>query len=371
MIPIRPPGVAKKPSRKHLTFGLACGRHCWNLPGRRLREVILVVETIAIIGLLYWLVREEQANPVLRSWLSSNFPLGLYLLDPWGAVGISGTLIAIVVGWIVVLEKGEITSLGSRGTLLAKNWLKRTFQRFPLRRGYDASAVLLISFGTGLTLYSLLVINVVALEALALSCIILGFTAVSLPRHMTGSDGLRAMLQGTTLNIEALLEPYAVARAIYLPPEDGGMISAYVPLGPNTGPISVKEIRKAPRGIVDNDQRGVLVYPVGAELSRIPEVLDGFSLEERLSYVLVESADLCSRVRAEETGSLIIVAMRNVKMEIEGHRYLDSLGSLPTSLAACVIATLYMKPVRLLEERGVGDSNVARFTVGHMNLLED
>lgn len=334
----------------------------------RLREVTLAAQAIAIIALLYWLLREEQANPVLRSWLSSNFPLGPYLLNPWAVAGISGTLIAIVGGWIVVLERGKITPLWSRGALLAKDWLKRTFQRFPMTRGYDSSAVLLISFGTGLILYSLLGINVVALEALGVSCIILGLTAVSLPRHMTGSGGLRALLQGATLNIEAMLEPYAVARAIYLPPEDGGMISAYVPLGPHTGPMNVKEIRNAPKGIVDSDQKGVLVYPVGAELSRVPEVQDGFSLEERLSYVLVESADICSRVRAEETGSLIVVAMRNVKAEIAGHRYLDSLGSLPSSLAACVIATLHNKPVTLIEEKRDGDRTVAVFQLlGELN----
>lgn len=44
---------------------------------------------------------------------------------------------------------------------------------------------------------------------------------------------------------------------------------------------------------------------------------------------------------------------------------------LPSSLAACVIATLYREPVRLLEERVIGDSNVARFSVGQANLSGD
>jgi len=172
---------------------------------------------------------------------------------------------------------------------------------------------------------------------------------------------MRAMLQGATLSVEALLEQCTVRRATYLPPGDGGVIYAYVPLSPETETLSQNEMRQAPRSLVGNNQKGVLLYPVGSELSRIPEFQDGLSLEERLRYILVGSADICSRVMAEETGSLIVVGMKGADLNTQGQRYLDSLGSLPSSLAACVIATFHNKPLTLLEEKKAGDMLIARF----------
>jgi hypothetical protein len=105
----------------------------------------------------------------------------------------------------------------------------------------------------------------------------------------------------------------------------------------------------------------MLVYPVGSDLSKIPDFQDGLSLEERLRYVLVESADICSRVMVEETGTLIVVGMNGADMDIQGQKYLSSLGSLPSSLAACIIATVHDRPVTLIEERKAGDRLIAVF----------
>jgi hypothetical protein len=174
---------------------------------------------------------------------------------------------------------------------------------------------------------------------------------------------MRAMLQGATLSVEALLEQCTVRRATYLPPGDSGAIHAYVPLSSETETLSLNEMRQAPKNLVGNNQKGVLVYPVGSELSKIPEFQDGLSLEERLRYVLVESANICSKVMAEETGSIIIVGMKGADVNIQGQRYRDSLGSLPSSLAACVIATLQNKPVTLFEEKEADDRLIAVFRV--------
>ena len=63
----------------------------------------------------------------------------------------------------------------------------------------------------------------------------------------------------------------------------------------------------------------------------------------------------------EENGSMIVVAMKNAETDIQGQKYQNSLGSLPSSLAARIIATLNDKPVTLSEERKAGDRLIARF----------
>ena len=330
------------------------------MASHRLREALIDLQTIVIVGLLYWSLREEQANPFLRTWLSNNFPLGLYLLAPLTVAAISGTLLVITAARIVLFVTGGNISSGSRGVLRRLNTLKEQLRKSASTRGTLSLALVLTSFGIALASYSYLV-SVVPLAALGISCIILGLTTISLPRNTGGGPGMRAMLQGATRGVEALLEQGAVRRATYLPSSDGGLISAYVPLSPETEALSMNEMRQSPKSIVGNSQKGVLVYPVGSELSRISESQDGLSLEQRLRYVLVESANICSQVMAEETGSLIIVGMRNADLSIQGQRYLDSLGSLPSSLAACVIVTLHNQPVTLLEERKAGDRLITVF----------
>jgi hypothetical protein len=66
---------------------------------------------------------------------------------------------------------------------------------------------------------------------------------------------------------------------------------------------------------------------------------------------------------AEDTGSLIIVGMKGADLNIQGQRYRDSLGSLPSSLAACVIAALQNKPVKLFEEKEADDRLIGVFRV--------
>jgi hypothetical protein len=325
-----------------------------------LQEALIDLQTIVIVGLLYGFLREEQANAFLRTWLLANFPLGLYLLNPLMVVAISGTLMAITIVRIVLFVKGRNVALGGRLVLSRLKGVINQLRVLASTSRTNFSAFVLAIFGTALTLYSYSAVGLVPLTALGISCIILGFTAVSLPSRIGGGSGMRAMLQGATLSVEALLEHCTVGRATYLPPSDG-VILAYIPLSPETETPRLNEMRQAPKNLSGNNQKGLLVYPVGSELSRIPEFQGGLSLEERLRYILVESANICSQVMAEETRSLIVVGMKGADVNIQGQRYLDSLGSLPSSLAACAIAALHDKPVTLLEERRTTERLIAVF----------
>jgi len=330
------------------------------MTSQRLREAIIDLQTILIVGLLYWLLREEQSNAFLRAWLLDNFPLGLYLLAPLTVAAISGTLLVFTAIRIILFVTNRGLGRGSRGILRELNSLRKWLRVFISTKGIHSSVLVLISFGLSLSFYSYFVVSVVPLTALGISCIILGLTVVSLPRRI-GGPGMRAMFQGAALGFEAQLEQCMVHRATYLPPGDGGVISAYIPLGPETETLSVNEMRQAPKSLASKNQKGMLVYPVGSELTKVPDFEDGLSIEERLKYILVESTNLCSRVMTEENGSLIIVGMNGADLDIQGQKYLESLGSLPSSLAACVIAMSHNTPVTLIEEKTDGDRMVAVF----------
>jgi len=326
----------------------------------RLGEALIDIQTIIIVGLLYWLLREEQDNAYLRTWLFNNFPLGLYLLSPLTVVAISGTLLILTVARIVLFVTDSNRTLVEE-VLQRLKGLKEQLLELNTAEKSNYSAMILTSFGTVLALYSYFIARIIPLVALGISCIILGFTALSLPRQIGGGPGMRAMLEGATLSVEALLEASTVGRATYLPPADGGIIFAYIPLGPQSENLSLNEMRQAPKSLIGDHQKGLLVYPVGSELNRIPEFQDGLSLEEGLRYVLIESADICSRVMVEQAGNLIVVGMKGAHVDIQGKNYQKSLGSLPSSLAACVVATFYRKPVTLMDERKNSDRLIARF----------
>ncbi len=367
------------------------GEYC--LTRRWLIEGWIAAETIIIIGLSIGLMHEFQTNPFMQAWFSNSFPFGLYLLNGWTVAGLSailtvaaGTLIVtrqrknstqtkthrapdtaprLTVGRLIARIKGNNDTMQTttkKGPNLEA--LANGFRSLSLTDPYGVLETVLIIFGILTVSVSLFVMKAVALEALGLSCIILGFTAMSLPHELTGSRSMGVLLQGTMLDVEALLEPYPVQRAVYLPPDTGGPVSAFVPLRPSDKPVGGDQMRLTPTRILEKDQSAVLVFPVGAELARLPEIQDAISLEKALQYVLVESTEVCSHVKVEERGDMIVVAMENVKVDTVAQKYLSSLGSIPSSLAACVIAALYKKQTSVIDERGVGHQNIARLRVG-------
>ncbi|HZD11893.1 MAG TPA: hypothetical protein VE177_00035, partial [Candidatus Binatus sp.] len=224
----------------------------------RLSEALIDIQTIIIVGLLYWLLREEQSNSYLQNWLSSNFPLGLYLIIPQVVAAISGTLLVITVLRISIFVTGRSPTLVGDSAVVFLRSTGKQLREFASTRGPNFSFLMLTSFGTALAFYSYFLAGSVPLAALGISCIILGFTILSLPRQVRGGPGMRAMLQGASLEVEALLEQSSVEKATYLPPVDGGGVSAYIPLTPGGRTLSLNEMRRAPKTLNGNGQTGML-----------------------------------------------------------------------------------------------------------------
>ena len=222
-----------------------------------------------------------------------------------------------------------------------------------------------LSFGVALSAFGAVVASVsyfalfsVPFTALGVACAILGLATVNLPEQSVPKRAVRALLQGATLSIEALLEEFnADGKGVYLPPKDG-LVLAYVPLGPETP--SPEAVGRAPRRVV-TEADGVpvlLVFPPAAEVVRASEPA---GLEESLQRLLCEVTELCSSVKSVESDGAVVVEMKGVKVGTEAVRYRRALGSIPAGVAACVIAAQKGRGVAVASETEDGGATVATF----------
>jgi hypothetical protein len=217
-------------------------------------------------------------------------------------------------------------------------------------------------FGVAVSLVSYFALFSVPFTALGVACVIIGLSALSLPEQPVPKRAVRSLLQGAALSIESLLEEFDVReRAVYLPPMEG-LVTAYVPLSHDGRRPTAEEVRAAPRRVV-TEAGGVPIltlFPPGAEVARAAELGEGQTVEDALSYLLVDVTELCSSVRAAEGDGGFIVEMKGVKEKTEAARYASSLGTIPTSLAACALAMLTGRPVTLEREESDGRRALAQ-----------
>lgn len=121
-------------------------------------------------------------------------------------------------------------------------------------------------------------------------------------------------------------------------------------------------MRNAPTKLLCSErQKGIRIFTIGSDLMEIPELgQEDISVEDALKHLLVDSAELCGSVRASEIEDIVIVEMRNVKVQPETQVYRELLGSLPTSLAASAVSTIRRRQVVIDDERITPSKTVAR-----------
>ncbi len=108
------------------------------LETRHLTKVLLIIQAVAIIGLLVWLYREDQANDFMRAWFSHNFPAGPLLLNEWTVAGVSSGLVVLTV-YLSDLPRSALASYrkrrlqGETGVKLESLVPPRTLAKEPTR----------------------------------------------------------------------------------------------------------------------------------------------------------------------------------------------------------------------------------------------
>ena len=185
------------------------------------------------------------------------------------------------------------------------------------------------------------------------------------PWNPVPEPSVKGMLEGSCLNVEALLEEFeAEEKAVYLPPSEDRTYS-YIPLSSNSGNLDLEKVTSAPRRIITDSggSPGLFVFPPGAELIRNSGIDRSMGLEAALSFVLVDFVEVVDSVEVLREMDEIEVRLRDPKLNTDFTTYRRVLGSIPTSIAGSILAYSIDSPVRFTGERREEKETIARFRV--------
>lgn len=214
---------------------------------------------------------------------------------------------------------------------------------------YSGFGLGLIVFGVPLAGYSYLVLLNTPLAALGLACVVLGSTLLLVPSSPVPRETVRAMVEASCVNVEALLEEFDVrGRGVYLPPKDGrGYV--YVPL---KGGADVSGAMRAPARVFVKvgGAPGLMVFPPGSEVVRLSGLGEEAGLEEALGFVLGGFLEAVHGVKAVREGERVVVEYSGPVVGTGFPRFVAVLGSLPVSVGGSVLASVLKTPVELVEE---------------------
>jgi hypothetical protein len=221
-------------------------------------------------------------------------------------------------------------------------------------------------FGAPFASYSYIVLKNNSFSALGLACLILGVTLLQVPSNPVPKEDVRAMMAGSCINIEAILEEFdARGKAVYLPPKDGRVYS-FVSLSNNVNidPLKVLEV---PLRVLSQvfEVPGLIVFPPGSEAVRLAAIPEDSGIEESLNYILVDFLEAAESVKSIENKERIVVEINKPKITTEFPRYNMSLGSLLTSIAGCVLSHVQKTPVSFISEENSSQKIKAIFEISN------
>jgi hypothetical protein len=231
----------------------------------------------------------------------------------------------------------------------------------PQHDNYRYLGIGLISFGVIFTVFSYWMVVNTTFTAFGLSCIILGATLLMIPSNPVPSQQIRAMIEGSLVTIEALLEEYdANGRATYLPPNKG-RVNCFIPLKDQDSFQVVDEYNFPLRILTKiRNTPGLIVFPPGSEIVRLALLPDGITVEDALNYVLVDFIEIVKSVKSVEEKGEYAVELIEPRSNTDFPRVNRSLGSISVSVVGCVIAYISGKPVFFNKEE-ISDGKIVGF----------
>ncbi|MBC7128091.1 MAG: hypothetical protein H5T32_07780 [Candidatus Methanosuratus sp.] len=217
----------------------------------------------------------------------------------------------------------------------------------------------LVAFGSMLAGFSWLVLQSTPMTALGIGAAVVGASIAITPTSPVPSGAVRKLLEGSLLNIEAVLEDTgAVSKAYYVPDisESGALVRALIPLGEGSiaPPPPNQALAEGNAGLVATagGAEYLVVYPPGALLLKNEEL--GGDLESALIRFLVEESGLVESVKATEDGDAAVVEFAIPRSRAGSGRVRQVLGSLESGTAAAILAALKKAMVTVASEEDLG-----------------
>ena len=215
----------------------------------------------------------------------------------------------------------------------------------------------LMGLGVSLSLISYWLLSSVPLTALGVGSVIVGASLLSTPPNPLPKPSLKLMLEGSIVNLEALLEEFDVkAKGYYVP--RGDEVYVYVPLKEGVGPPKGYD---PPRGLFVEEGGGpylVLVSPS----SYIAKLVSSTDLELAIAEALVDLCELVRSVRVALVGD-VMLEVKDPSVSLGNAGFEKVLGSLEASTAATLAAKLLGRPVRVASEEVRKGGKVIRLEV--------
>lgn len=227
-----------------------------------------------------------------------------------------------------------------------------------MKNSYQLLGSILAGFGLIFSILSYFIIANIPLTALGIGCLIIGIASIMLPPDPVPKSIVREMLRNSATNIEALLEEFQVeGKAIYLPPKEG-YVSAFITIEEKST-IEIAQADEIPLRLLSSASgiRGVTIFPPASEIPKAVEAYEESSYEQLLNSVLVEQLEIAASVRVVEKGDVFAVEINKPKIMPKLPKFNRSLGTLPSSVAASVLA--FNKKSRVaIEEEKVFDNKI-------------
>lgn len=193
-------------------------------------------------------------------------------------------------------------------------------------------------FASVLTIWSYLFFRNIPLTALGIGLTILGISILLTPTNPIPPHAVRALLEGATLNIEALLEELNITNKGYYVKGVDGRVYVLIPIGRDSGPPTGEfEVK----GLVakTHDKKYLVVVPPSSEVT-ISQELSEAGFDDALNYLLVDLTELAESVETSH-GEYVVVKIKKLKSHLTSWRFRNVLGSLEASMAASLLAKTY------------------------------
>jgi len=225
---------------------------------------------------------------------------------------------------------------------------------------YRLLGVSLCAAGAIFAPVSYFVIGSVAMTALGISAVMLGFTCIALAsaRAPVSSEACELMLQTGMQNTAALLEELELTgKAVYLPSTMAdGPGRALVPLSDGQAILRVRG--KVPARLIVRyglgpEEMAVSVTTPGAMTIQLLDTRPGptpADIEAATGYILTGALDIATSVGVRMTDSTVEVEVDGPRLGYEDAWYYRCLGSPIASIAAAVSSEALGHPVRIKEE---------------------
>jgi len=212
----------------------------------------------------------------------------------------------------------------------------------------------LLALSIPFTAAAFTILESVPLTALGIGFVILSISILLTPAQTIPPHAVRAMMEGSVLSLEAILEEFDISEKGYYIRSPSGRIYVYVPIAGDPGPPSGEP---EPSALIYKERGSeyLVLVPPASELAKSPEI-SGMDFESALTYVLVDLMEAADSMEVVANG-FISVKLRNVKSHISAGRFKAVFGSLEASIAACLAANL-LGPTRIADELEEGDDKI-------------